>query len=1486
MAEIAPRFREDRRGARPRIRSIDRPNEADTWSEFGNVYTNQFSRPNTVTNFVDWMGGDQEFQTYHKAGEQFEPEVDFDPFQYQPVIEADDKVWFEFLKDTQSQAEADHVLGMLRERDIRTAALQEPGAFGLIGTLSGYIVDPLELPLLAARGPYGFAFGVAAIVAKEVFLQSVNRRRPIEESFINVVGAGAISLVALRLQRYFASEGIDMGASAGAAKKWDDVNRTKSDDPIDGAASLGGRPTTQGATTRGKRRVEDAVNTLNREGKYPRTGVPYPVIINPSKRDMLRLYKKASSEPGRAKGAPGTIRYLIHPDTGELHIWDGYLATHDQLERFLGVSVKESQAGSIRLDGRGRLIAGSGKKGIGTGRIFEANSENIDKLLEATTASARAGLGPIIKVAPSQRVADRQGAIAHIRLREEQGGISTDVANEMVKFMEAVPDAFISGAAFLFREYGLTAKEIAARNAAQGVKTSSSVDGLYNQIYDLVIVFTGKNYPDPAGVLRHEAGHRVLDYFVDAAESARALKIYGGIPMGKEIDAAFLSRYPRNEQYKEWFAEGFNTYWKGVVDGTIPRAREGMAGIFEEVAGRLLETIAKVRGIALSEEQMVTNLFRDITRRGDAIDTKAFLAIARTTQAAAEKKIGVDWKPTHDLPPGGAASLSPGEKIKGAVKSPVAKEFELAPAKGLENLGDSPMKRMAHPDASPQAKRLLPRLAEIPVYLKGNFAGKALGRGVDRLMAINWIAPMTQAMRTTEDLYKQYRVRMGAQTVHPVTAFDQPGTMNKVAFLKHVGQAKKALDDPARLANFEQEAIAAAREWDSKLYGPLGAAAKRMKMFSIEQRRNLTVLEKEHKSLDDVDRGFGLEGPDAIRFKELSDEIKLLKEEIKALDNIEIKPSFLNRIYDKNAVQDNYNQLFDLLLRYGRTRSEAKMAIEGILGQRALSAEEEILGHGREAVGRAHSLRTRTLDDIPDHELEFVLESNIFSVGNYYARRMGMDVELTREFRSIDLWDQLNAIRAYWDNKISKATKAKGNSAASKKSIKDMEKRRNQELEDVRAVRDRNRGTFGLPDDPNTYTSRTIRAGKMVNAMTLLTGALAQIPDVAMLPMVNGFRRTFGASLETLFDGVQNLKLSKADANLAGEALDMYHSTRAAIYADMGEIMGTTSTFERGLSKGTQLFFTASGMNPWNVGVKTLASLFAGSRIYDEALALSLGKANAGMIRRLARANINKETAAAIVAQFDQFGLKGNHVKIAKAGEWTDQAAKEAYLAALGKEINLTIITPGKAEIPNMLGGGLERLPGAKSRKQGRQSLRDEGVPLTPLQEIEDLFMGPGMSQMIFQFKTFTASASARILTPGLQAGDMDTLFGAVSLVALGGMVDAIRRHQLGTPETSTGDRLWSAVERSAVLGYLGDIPGIMHSLVDPRFGMASKIGVFGGPIVQQGTNLGNVMLDTLSGNTDKGTVDSAVRLLPMNRVFFLNDQMRWLRDSGNEMVR
>ena len=85
---------------------------------------------------------------------------------------------------------------------------------------------------------------------------------------------------------------------------------------------------------------------------------------------------------------------------------------------------------------------------------------------------------------------------------------------------------------------------------------------------------------------------------------------------------------------------------------------------------------------------------------------------------------------------------------------------------------------------------------------------------------------------------------------------------------------------------------------------------------------------------------------------------------------------------------------------------------------------------------------------------------------------------------------------------------------------------------------------------------------------------------------------------------------------------------------------------------------------------------------------------------------------------------------MANTSEWTDEAAKKAFQAALNKDINITVVTPGKGDTP--------------------------------------LWMSTELGSTFAQFKKFAMAASQRILIRGMQEKDADFLFGSMLLLGSG----------------------------------------------------------------------------------------------------------------------
>jgi hypothetical protein len=1101
-------------------------------------------------------------------------------------------------------------------------------------------------------------------------------------------------------------------------------------------------------------------------------------------------------------------------------------------------------------------------------------------------------------------VSSREGMGVAIGKMEEAGALDKTMAQSMRDMVAIMPER-------LFEGLRIGANRLHAKLPLNEAK---NLAGVYYYFEDLVALFgvgiarqSRKGRTTAGEVLSHELGHRVMFSMATDAELVTARKLFDNF-VSSDRTAARLENYPNSkDHFSEWFAFEFQDYWMRVLKDGNPKAitfmerayakdAVGLANLFDKIIVKMADLTRRISGSGKFEPtqaQMVDTFFVGINKRlgkgqsQKTIDAAKEIAFSR----------GVAFE-RGDTPlsggrgsPGAFDDLLDDVNFSGAAYSRVSagKPFEnqfrpdggesMLPAWFLEKLGDSPVKRLLQSDDS-FVRHIVSYLVEHPFYQRMNTTGKITPHGVDRNIAIEWFAPMFKAMEETDAIYARYRQRHfdesgsgappgGGVFVQGVTDTlkGRGGALSRQEFMREVGRAKIRMERPNEFGdNILPEAIEAAQVWNTNLFKRAGEQAQELQVFSIRQRRRLDVVEKQLQQLMDGTSALGMTVKQLRFADDLQKQIKQLKKEIQEADHFVLDPNYFPRLWNQRVIREKRAELNAILVREGGyTPAEAAAKIDTILEGKAFQAIED------DATGMARSLKEREIDVDTIHVEDFI-ELNVASVGRYYASRMGADIELTRAFGSIDLKEIVTRIRETADEAIFAADPK---FAAFEKSLLELDvfergsiirpkmnkageklvKDRDGAIRDIQAIRDRIRGTYGIPDDPTTWTNRGIRVAKMWNATSLLTGALAAVPDLGKIIMADGLTRTIGPMLEAFKSDIGFLKtarLARNEAEIAGEALDMYMSMRSALFADLADSLSAATPFERGAANLTQQFFNFSLMNQWNVAAKTLASLTVGSRIIRESDRLLNGTISKTELTKLSNIGIDEITARFIVEQSRKHGMQGEHLHIPKTEKWDKtpgvQAAAKTFSSALGKDINRIIVTPGKGDTP--------------------------------------LFMSKPIHSLIFQFKTFAIAAMHRTLVPGLQLRDANFLMGNIALVGLGGLVHEIRNWQLGiSHEEAFADWLLSSMERGGNAGIITDLNASLETLSDHRMGLRPMLGAatpyntsgvakgsaLGGPIVQQGSNLARVIWDLGPGEGDTQTANSFRRLLWGAKAFHTN---------------
>lgn len=584
-------------------------------------------------------------------------------------------------------------------------------------------------------------------------------------------------------------------------------------------------------------------------------------------------------------------------------------------------------------------------------------------------------------------------------------------------------------------------------------------------------------------------------------------------------------------------------------------------------------------------------------------------------------------------------------------------------------------------------------------------------------------------------------------------------------------------------------------------------------------------------------------GEVAARFKEriaamgpevVDEQIARLEKRIKATEG---------RFYDRWETQ-NSGQGVSL-------EGASEAAFSDQAGQIAQEVVAKLLGGapGRSAYDVVPNvrgpMRERVLN-VPDKLIEDFLEDDVERIARVYARTMAADVELARAFGRPDMAETIREIQASYEPLIAKT-------ADGPDQVK-IKKAMERDVRDLEAMRDRIRGTYGVPDNPMGLATRSMRSLRTINYLRMLGGmTLSAIPDVARPIMVHGLGRVMRDGLAPLVSNLKGVRLAADEVKLAGTALDMVLDSRAQQLADVFEDFGRYSKVERAITYAGEKMGIASGMSLWNAGMKQ----FVGVVTQTRTLRAIMEGASPSESRRLAFLGIDDSMSERIAKEFKTHGDKSGGVWMANTGEWTDAEAAAAYRGALAKEVDLIIATPGQEK---------------------------------------PLWLSSELGKTIGQFKTFTFSSMSRVMINSLQQRDANALQGFVAAVALGMFAYKIKSVVAGK-DTSDDPRKWisEGLDQSGTLGWIFEANNIAEKVTRGRVGVNAALGAppasryasrsitdsLLGPSVGTVDDAASLVGAAAEGKVGRSDLHRARRLLPFQNLFYL----RWLFDHAEDGV-
>jgi len=809
----------------------------------------------------------------------------------------------------------------------------------------------------------------------------------------------------------------------------------------------------------------------------------------------------------------------------------------------------------------------------------------------------------------------------------------------------------------------------------------------------------------------------------------------------------------------------------------------------------------------------------------------------------------------------------------------------------------TPVFRVIKQKTSLTAKTMIGDLLDTPLLKIKNtkeWGFQSTGKSIETDMRMMRVGEI-ESHKLVKDEYINYIKRiqgiekvpgtnLGLALHNKLTQNTKPGLMDRMSLDQFSHEVTRA-----RLNGFSHsvpEVANAARHTQKKVYGPLFEQIQQLKIREMPIISELRFWESQLKTMrkkGETSKTYTSKVDGVTETYNISRIEKTIDELNQRLKNVKTRGvnDYINIIYVKNAIEKNPARFKDIIKghfkRAGVLINESKLnqLVKDLSGHFPFVRFEKTVGDlteryafNRPRYARAVRARELNLDRIAQEELldgGFIM-SDIFALQKTYARQIIPDILLTEKYGDPNglgiKFIEDGEMSGFNAGLMTVANEYNFKLAGVKRGSKERAaiiKERDQVLTDLEASIELIRGTYGLPSNPHAWSSVAMRTAKHYNALTMLTGFAAAIPDVARTVMTSGIKRGFKTQFEmfsNFLDGGTIFKMGKKEAQSFGEAVDMVTGQRAMLFADVGDMFGLASKLESGVGKASAFnFMYVNLMSRWTEMAKSMASVTIGSRIIEDSIKWTKGSLTDKWKTALSSSGINQDMARRIATQFEKHGEKTKHNFMANTAKWEDDAAVDAFGAALNKDINITIVTPGLGDTP--------------------------------------LWMSTELGSTFAQFKKFAISATQRMLMRGMQEKDLDFLFGSILLMGSGMLIDKIYtefRFGRDYSKQSLTTKLLNAFDRSGLAGIYTDINKAIETLTDNRIGIGPAVGEskpFGssnrwkagtifGPTGGQIYNIFDILYDVGGNQYNHHTAKNVRRLIPFQNVWYLD----WLFDD------
>ncbi|GAA0614872.1 hypothetical protein [Paenochrobactrum glaciei] len=979
---------------------------------------------------------------------------------------------------------------------------------------------------------------------------------------------------------------------------------------------------------------------------------------------------------------------------------------------------------------------------------------------------------------------------------------------------------------------------------------------------------TSRGMADPYEI---EQGFNAIDYVKDDPDFAPYVERFSGIFNQKAADALKVQIQREIADRRTLDAAGVHgviaSLAAGVFDlptilpvggGLIGASRSVVSTAAGAAVGAGIDAAVSEAGLQLTQqtrtgEESIFNIGGSVLL-GGALGTLVGRYLSASEMSGLSRKIEEQNKAFEDADIavfGGGGAQSAGAAAVNKGPTEIKDEALIRKLWGVRS--QDPLIRSQLSDFE-EARTTARQLAETPLEYKANAEGVAteIGGSVETRMKM-WNAPLADTLQQVDTAYAKY--------FH--NAPDPTGWQRRLAPMRSEMQRITG-GDKLTFKQFKEEVGRAAFSGDTHAIPEVAEAAKvyrqiddAMKRAAIEAR----LLPEDITVQGDVSHLFRMYNKDKISAYR-SDFARILN------DYFISKRDASARIGDAEISARKANTKADAAAQKAEEFSRlSNDEISDIVDQTV----DTILGHvdGRipyDSIvsGPRGPLKERLLR-IESKKIQEFLNTDIEEVLRAQVRTMSADIELTKKFGSPDMAEQIRKINDEANRKIARVDGMLGKDGkpvspeVKAKERARLEKARKAAVRDIEGMRDRIRGQYALPSNPDGIVLRAGRVARNLNYMRLLGGmTLSAFPDMAGIVFKHGLTSTFRDGFLPLVSNLKAVRMAGKEVKAAGTALDMILDSRAMSMAEIGDDFGRGSKFERAVKSAGTRFGVVSLMAPWNAAMKQFGGMIVMTNMLQASEAIAKGSATAKQIRKLGAGGINTDLAERIHKQFQKYGEIQNGVYLAKAADWDDKLAREAFRAAVVRDVDRIIVTPGQDK---------------------------------------PLWMSTELGKTIGQFRSFNLSAMQRITLSAMQQRDADTLAGIVVALSLGAMT-YMAKQLTADRELSDNPVVWAtnAFDWSGLGGWMMDVNNIAEKASRGRVGLSgltgeqmsryqsrNVVGAFLGPTPDAISDIFQVSGSVFAGDTSKSDLHKIRGLLPFQNLFYIRSLLNQVEDvMGN----